>query len=239
VPLTIRQRIGAGVPASATKFQISDVYCSIVGPDLTRDWETAKAGFGHMASQGQNGGTMGSTALYTNSLAPGAGAAMTNTTAALGSGLGGQFAALPTLAANTDGILQSFQNPAGTVNQTARNLIVKGVWLRGMVTTLIAGGPLLYFYSLAYGHTAVSAATAESASFASPTTKAPRRIALGMETYPLAAPVGALGQGFYFRFDAPLLIAPGEFIAICAKNVGTVSSAGVLTWLVGFDAYME
>jgi hypothetical protein len=55
-----------------------------------------------MSYQGQTGQTLGSTALYTNSQAAGAGAAMTNTTAALGSGLGGQFAALPTLAISTD-----------------------------------------------------------------------------------------------------------------------------------------
>jgi hypothetical protein len=69
---------------------------------------------GRHGSQGQTGHTMGSTALLTNSLAPGAGAAMTNTTAALGSGLGGQFAAQPTLAANTDGIVCSYQNPAAS-----------------------------------------------------------------------------------------------------------------------------
>ena len=55
-----------------------------------------------MSYQGQTGQTLGSTALYTNNLAAGAGAVMTNTTAALGSGLGGQFSALPTLAVGTD-----------------------------------------------------------------------------------------------------------------------------------------
>jgi len=238
--LVMRQYIGAAAPAAGVQLKVSDVFVTSLGMDQQKLWAEQKAGFGHMASQGQNGGTMGSTALLTNSLAPGAGAAMTNTTAALGSGLGGQFAAQPTLAASTDGIMQSFQNPAGGVNQTPRNLVIRGVWLRGMVTTLFVGGPVLYYYSLAYGHTAVSMATAEGTSFTTnPTTKAPRRIALGIETYGVTAVVGTLGQGMLYRFDSPIVIAPGEFIAICAKNVGTVTTAGVVTWLVGFDGYFE
>lgn len=233
-PLTMRHYIGGSAPASVTKIQISDVWVTLLGPDAGRSWESIKAGMGHGATQGQNGGTMGSTALYTNSLAPGAGAAMTNTTAALGAGLGGQFTAQPTLAANTDGILCSYQNPVGGLTQTPRNLVIKGVWLKGICSAAITGGPLLFLYSLAYGHTAVSMVTAEAA-----TTKAPRRVALGQETFVVTTPVGTLGQGVYVKFDVPLVVAPGEFVAICAKNIGTVSSAGTICWLVGFDAYNE
>lgn len=239
VPVTFRHYL-PGTPSLGMQFQVSDVFVTALGPDMSRSWETQKAGFGHMASQGQNGGTMGSSALLTNNLAPGAGAAMTNTTAALGSGLGGQFAALPTLAANTDGIMASFQNPAGGINQTSRNLIITGIWMQGMVTTQLAGGPVLYFYSLAYGHTAVSLATVEGTSFTtSPTTKAPRRVALGMDLYGVAASVGTTGRLIYVTLDTPIVVAPGEFVALCAKNVGTVTSAGVITWLVGFDSYNE
>lgn len=46
------------------------------------------------------------------------------------------------------------------------------------IQTVIAGGPFVTQYSLAFGHTAVSLATAESASMASPTTKAARRVPL-------------------------------------------------------------
>lgn len=240
MPITFRHYIAGSAPATAMQFKVSDVFITSLGPDLGRTWAEGKAGFGHMANQGQNGGTMGTAALYTNSLAPGVGAAMTNTTAALGSGFGGQFAALPTLAASTDGIMQSFQNPVGTVNQTPRNLIVKSVTLVGMVTTNLASlGPILYFYSLAYGHTTVSMATAETASFVSPTTKAPRRITLGIETYIMNATVGVKGQGVTINFTSPIVIAPGEFLAICAKNVGTVTTAGVITWLVNYDGYYE
>lgn len=186
------------------------------------------------AYRGLSGGTMGSTALYSNSLAPGAGAVMTNTTAALGSGLGGQFSALPTLAANTDGIVCSYQNPAGSVNQTPRTLIIKGVRVQGAVTTVLAGNatPVIYAYSVAYGHTAVSLATAEAVA-----AKAPTRVPLGYESYAAAAALGTLGQGVTVDFKTPLVVNPGEFIALVAKNVGVVTTTGVITFLVNFTGY--
>lgn len=199
-----------------------------------KPWPHQMCGQGFMASQGQDGGVMGSTALYTNSLAAGAGAAMTNTTAALGSGLGGQFAALPTLTAATDGIVCSYQNPTPTINVTGRLLYITGVRVQGLVTTAFTGGPVYYAYSLAYGHTSVSMATAEAAA-----AKAPRRVALGYETYVVTAPVGTLGQGLYVPFNSPIVVNPGEFIALCAKNLGTVTSVGVITFLVTFDGYWE
>jgi len=203
-----------------------------------KPWQHQMAGQGMVASQGQNGGSLGTTALYSNSLAPGAGAVMTNTTAALGSGLGGQFAALPTLAANTDGIVCSYQNPAPTVNLTGRMLMITGITINSVVTTVLAGNatPVVYIYSLAYGHTAVSMATAEGA-----TAKAPRRIPLGAESFGAAAAVGTLGSslGVRVQFGTPIPVNPGEFIALCAKNVGVVTTTGVVTFLVGFDGYWE
>lgn len=240
LPLAVQQ-YNVGTVSGSPQMQVKIANVTVQQRDMATEklWEVQQATSGLMGSQGQDGGTMGSTALYTNNLAPGAGAAMTNTTAALGSGLGGQFSALPTLTASTDGILCSYQNPAGSVTQIPRTLIIKGVWLKGMITTALTGGPLFYLYSLAYGHTAVSMATAESASFANATAKAPRRIPLGIETYVVTAPVGTLGQGILATFTSPIVVNPGEFAAICAKNVGTVTTLGVITWLVGFDAFWE
>lgn len=233
-PFTARYYIAGSAPALASQLKISDVFITQRGYFPNRDWGEAKAGFGHMAYQGQNGGTMGSTALYTNGLACGAGVAATNTTAALGSGLGGQFAVQPTLVVPTDGIISSFQNPAGSVTQTPRNLIVKGVWIDGIVSTAFTGGPVYYIWSLAFGHTGVSLVTAEGA-----LTKAARRIPLGIQTYVVTAPVGTLGQRIYVPFTKPIVVAPGEFVQTVAKNVGTVTSAGVICMTVGFDAVFE
>lgn len=57
--------------------------------------------------------------------------------------------------------------------------------INAVVTAAITGGPVIYAYSLAYGHTAVSLATTESA-----TTKAPRRLPVGIQTFAPTSPVG-------------------------------------------------
>lgn len=211
------------------------------GPTITegdvgqnRSWERSLARQGLIGAQGQNGHTMGSTALYTNSLAAGAGAALTNTTAAAGVGLGGQFSVQPTLAAGTDGILDSYLNPIPTNAIQGRTLMIDGVRIQGIVTTAFTGGPVLYAYSLAFGHTALSMATAEAIA-----AKAPRRIPLGFETYPVTSPVGTLGQSVYVPFKNAIPINPGEYVAICAKNLGTVTSAGVICFLITFDSHWE
>lgn len=187
---------------------------------------------GRHASQGQAGHAIGSTALLTNNLAPGAGAALSNT-AALGTGLGGQFAGLPTLAANTDGIICSYQNPLPTAAIPGKTLLIKGVRVQSLVTVVLAGGPVLYLHSLCLGHTAVSLATTESA-----TGKAPRREPIGFETFAANAAVGTLGspQGQYMSFGDGIPVYPGEFVAVAAKNLGTVTTTGQILFIVTFDA---
>lgn len=237
VPLCVRTYHGASAPALATQVKVSDVYVTLIGPNLNRPWAEQKAGMGHMAYQGQNGGTMGSSANYANSANPTA-AVPTNTTAALGVGLGGQFWETVTLAANTDGIIQSFQNPAGSVTQTPRNLIIRGLTYHCYNQVALATVAFNKQQSLAFGHTTVSLATAEAASFtAGGTTKAPRRIALGV-IQPVAA-VNTVYPQYTVKFDAPIVIAPGEFVALVSKNVGTVPASGVIAWMVAYDAYFE
>lgn len=238
-PFTVRTYNGGVAPTLASTIKVGYIWVAMQDSGaLGKDNSTIAALQGRMGSQGQTGQTMGSTALYTNSLAPGAGAVMTNTTAALGSGLGGQFAALPTLAANTDGIVCSYQNPLATSAIPGKTLYIKGVRISSVVTTVFVGNatPVVFLYSLAYGHTAVSLATTEAAA-----TKAPRRVPLGSESFVAAAAVGSLGSpnGVYMQFLAPIAVNPGEFVAIAAKNVGVVTTTGVVTFLVAFDAYWE
>lgn len=237
LPLMVRTYHGASAPALATQVKVSDVFVTILGPQLTRNWSEQKAGMGHMAYQGQNGGTMGSAANYANSANPTA-AVPTNTTAALGSGLGGQFWETVTLAANSDGIIQSFQNPVPSVNLTGRNLIIRGLTYQCYNQVALATVAFNKQQSLAFGHTAVSLATAEAASFlAGGTTKAPRRIALGV-IQPVAA-VNTVYPQYSVKFDSPIVVAPGEFVALVSKNVGTVPATGVIAWMVNYDAYYE
>jgi hypothetical protein len=184
--------------------------------------------------QGFSGGTMGSLANYANSANPTA-AVPTNTTAALGSGLGGQFWETVSLAVNTDGIIQSYQVPLGTVNVPGRRLVIRGIGLTSYVQTVVVGGPYVAQYSLAFGHTAVSLATAEAA-----TTKAPRRIALSAFTQVLTAAqavstmVSQPGGSFMDFGDAPVFVNPGEFVQLVTKHIGTVGTTGTVAHVVTF-----
>jgi len=183
--------------------------------------------------QGLSGGTMGSLANYANSANPTA-AVPTNTTAALGVGLGGQFWETATLAVNTDGIICSYQVPAGTVNVQGRRLVIRGIGLKSYVQTVIAGGPFINQYSLAFGHTAVSLATAEAA-----TTKAPRRVPLAglIQAVTAAQAVSTLvsqTSDFIDFGDAPIYVNPGEFVALVTKRVGTVGTSGTVAHVVTF-----
>jgi hypothetical protein len=236
-PFFARIYNGGVAPSVANVVRLGYIYVGLQDAiGLGRDNATINALQGRMGSQGQTGQTMGSTALLTNSLAAGAGAAATNTTAALGSGLGGQFSVLPTLAAGTDGIISSYQNPLPTSAIPAKTLYIKGVRVQGVVTTVLAGGPVVYEYTLAYGHNAVSLATTESA-----TGKAPRRVPIGIESFAATAAVGTVGSnaGQYMAFTAPIAVMPGEFVQVTAKNFGTVTTTGVITIIVTFDAYWE
>ena len=195
--------------------------------------------FGYMGSQGQDGGTMGSTAILSNAATAAAAAVVNTTASAQFTGLGGVFLVLPTLTAGTDGILCDYAIPAGGVNQTPRRLVIRGVNISSGVQTVLTGGPLNMAYSLAYGHTAVSLAQTETASFATATTKAPRRIPLGVQNYIAAAAAGIESKDLVVKFTAPIYVNPGERVAIAVRNLGTVTTLGALAISVMFDANWE
>jgi hypothetical protein len=214
--------------------KFSFVNVTLADQNTSKLWNAILCGAGGHASQGQTSQTMGSTALFSNNLAAGAGAAMTNTTAALGSGLGGQFSALPTLAVGTDGIVSSFQIPLGTSSLPGKSLYITRITVSSTVTTALTGGAVVYALSLAYGHTNVSLATTESA-----TTKAPRRVPVGIQTFAAAAAVGTTPSTVDLDLNSPIVVQPGEFIQLVAKNLGVVTTAGVITFIVSFGGYWE
>ena len=233
LPMSFRNYNSVAV-STAQVMKVSNVNVTFADMNTNKLWSHILTGSGGHLSQGQTGQTLGSTALYTNNLAAGAGAAMTNTTAALGSGLGGQFTALPTLATGTDGIVSSYQVPLGTASVPGKSLYITRVTINSAVSATLSGGAILYAYSLAYGHTAVSLATTESA-----TSKAPRRVPLGFQSFAANATVGTITNTIDLDLNSPIVVQPGEFIQLVAKNLGTVTTAGTVTFLVGFGGYWE
>jgi hypothetical protein len=178
---------------------------------------------------GLSGGTMGSLSTYPNSTNPTA-AAPSNTalTANLPAGLGGQGSVIAAVAAAADGIWGSYQVPVGTAAVQGKRLAIRGVYvscvnLGAAVTTTAT----TIQFSLAFGHTAVSLATAEGAA-----AKAPRRVPLGFATWPVGAAIGAQPQSgplFVDFGDAAIYVNPGEFVALVGKFlVGTATASQVI-----------
>lgn len=238
LPWSVRQAIVGGAAGAAFQTVVTDYTISSGGGQFLASLDLV--GNRTLGSyQGLSGGTMGSLANYANSANPTA-AVPTNTTAALGTGLGGQFWETASLAVNTDGIICSYQVPAGTTAVQGRRLVIRGISLASYIQTVIVGGPFICQYSLAFGHTAVSLATAETGSFVTATAKAPRRIALPPLTQVVTAAqavstmVSEPGSG-EIKFDAPVYVNPGEFVALVTKHVGTVGTSGTIAHVVAFD----
>ena len=231
------QKLCTGAVANTNTMRVSDYTVSLMDAASFQPWAHQLSVSGKSGNLGQNGSTQGKTSLWTNNTAPTA-VALTNTAAAF-TGLGGIVAVLPTLTANNDGKMITYQNPAGTINITGRNLVITGVTINGVVTVVFVGGPVLWAFALAYGHTSTSLATAETGSFVTATAHAPRIVPLGIQSYAATAAVGTVGGVVQVKFDTPVVVRPGEFFDIVARNMGTVTSTGAVTLTIGIDSYWE
>lgn len=232
LPVSVRHGIVGGAAGGAISFNLRDYTISLGGSGFVTVPSTAASRmFG--AYQGLSGGTMGSVATYPNSSNPTA-AAPSNTalTANLPGGLGGQGAVTAAAAAATDGIWASYQVPAGSVTVQGKRMVLRGIMLDALnMGAAVATTATAIQFSLAWGHTAVSMATAEAVA-----AKAPRRIPLGFMTWAVGAGIGAGPQGgriFLDLGDAPIFVNPGEFVAIVGKFMaGTATASQVInfTW---------
>lgn len=222
----VRHAITGGAAGAALSAQLGNWNVRLGGGNIIRTAaESGNACYG--AYQGRGGGTMGTLASYANSADPTAAAGLSNT-AALVTGLGGQFRFNAAATAVTDGIVTSYQVPAGTVSIHGRRLVIRGVKIScANLGAAVATTATTLAWSLAFGHTAVSLATAEAA-----TAKAPRRIALGMQTWPVGAGVGQMPQSgdLYMPFNTPVYVNPGEFVATVAKFIVGTATASQVIW---------
>lgn len=230
LPFSFRHAITGGAAGAALSMLVKDYTISVGGSGLVTNPSTAgNRIFG--SYQGLSGGTLGTLArvgtITSGNEANVTAAVPTTTTAALGSGLGGTFWETATLALNTDGIIMSYQVPAGTANVQGRRLILRGIYLNSYIQTVIVGGPFTAEWFLAFGHTAVSLATAEAA-----TTKAPRRIVAPFVQQITAAQAVntavANSTPFWDLGDAPVYVNPGEFVQLCTRHIGTVGTSGTI-----------
>lgn len=231
LPLALKHRITGGAAGGVLQATLGAYTVRIGGTNLVTVPSTQGSRV-YGGYQGLSGGTMGSLATYPNSTNPTA-AAPSNTalTANLPAGLGGQGVVTAAIAAATDGIWGSYQMPAATVNVQGRRLILRGVRVDAVNTgAAVATTATTIQFSLAFGHTAVSLATAEAVA-----AKAPRRIALGYMTWAVGAAIGQGPQGgalFLDLGDAPIFVNPGEFVQLVGKFlVGTATASQTISFV--------
>lgn len=228
LPFGVRHAITGGAAGAALSFVLNDYTISVGGPNIALTASVMGQRI-YGSYQGLSGGTMGSLATYPNSTTPTA-AAPSNTalTANLPGGLGGQGYVTAAVAAATDGIWASAQIPAGTANVQGRRCVIRGVYVDLVnLGAAVATTATTIQFSLGFGNTAVSLATAEAAA-----AKASRRIPLGFATWAVGAAVGQGPQGGRISVDlgdAPIFVNPGEFVQLVGKFVvGTATASQVI-----------
>jgi len=235
LPWSLRQTNG-GTPSTALQVTVTSYFVSNRGPEYQAPFSVV--GNRTLGSyQGLSGGTMGSLAgnVANNTQPSAAVASNTALTANLISGLGGTCLETDTLAVNTDGIIMSYQVPAGAISVQGRRLVVTGIRIDSFIQTALTGGGYNDRFILCWGHTAVSLATAESASFATGTAKAPRKHILGSRTVASGAVALVQLSTISMTWANPIYVNPNEFIALARRKVGTAPSAGVVQHCVTLD----
>lgn len=233
VPFAIRHH-HTGVAGAVVQAKFGGYSVTLGDMDTQRMWSSTMAGQGLSAIQGASGHTQGQTANNVNSTVP-ATAVLSNTAASYAT-MGGRFLFAAVAGAETDYALFAFLNPAPTTSITGRNLVIRGVWIETYnAVVAVATTPTVIEWSLGVGSTAVSLATADGAA-----TRAPRRLALGSQSFLVGALAGANSERVDINMDAPVVVEPGTYLHIIMRvPYGTATATELFRGFVGFNAYWE
>jgi hypothetical protein len=240
LPWHIRHAIAGGTAGAGLNCIVAR-YCVQIGGTILQDSVSATYSRTLGTYQGLSGGTMGSLmggTVTTGTIVNPTAAVPTNTTNALGiAGLGGYVWETATLAAGVDGILISYQVPAGTTAVQGRRLKISGISLASFIQTVLGTGAANSRYYLAFGHTALSLQTTEAS-----TTKAPRRVNLPfVQTLTSAQAVNtAVAQNVYdYKFVNPVYVNPGEYVQLVVSRIGTAFASGTIAHQICMDYSWE
>jgi len=235
MPLLMRCYNAAAV-STAFRMEISDI--AVIGRDLANNrlWSTARAGMEQSSINNARGAAAGQTANYANTAAP-VSATLSNTAAGYTT-LGGQFQFAAVAGAETDYALFGFQVPLPSAAGAGKNLVIRGIRIETMNTgAAVATSATVLQWGLGIGSTAVSLATADSATAG---TRAPRRIMLGLQSFPIGAAVGAIATPVDVNLDAPLYVSAGTFVHVIIKMpIGTATASQIIRGTVMINGFWE
>ncbi|MCZ2224549.1 MAG: hypothetical protein LC122_13070 [Chitinophagales bacterium] len=227
-----------GVLTTPQSIKISSVNVSTGNMNFEKDWKHQSSGMLRHSSTIQPGTISRQTAQWANSANPTA-AAPTNSSAALGSGLGGIFIAnVSGLAAGTDYIISPYQVPVGTSSLPGRTLYITGLNISTVNAGAAngAGGSTTWVVTASHNSTTLALSAGDS-----PAQKAGRKIPLGTQSIPANAPIGAVAtNSIYKNFESPLVISQGSYIVIFIRFIAVNTQVDqTLNFYIGFDGYFE
>jgi len=222
--------------ATATAQQVQLFRClgALYGGSYGYDRKFLAALGGDIGAQGIVGASTGSLANWANSAAP-TSATLSNTAAGYTT-LGGQFQFAAVAGAETDYALFAFQVPAQSATNQGRTLLVHGVTIDTINTgAAVATSATVLQWGLAFDGTAVSLATADAAA-----AKAPRRIALGFQSFAIGAAIAAQAAVIDRKFEQPLAVNAGNYLHVFLKMpIGTATASQIIRGTVTIDATWE
>lgn len=235
LPLLMRLYNNAAT-TGAQRIEVADVSVFCRDLNQTRLWATASSGMEQNAAIAPTGATAGQTANYANSAAP-TSATLSNTAAGY-TALGGQFQFAAVAGAETDYALFGYQVPVPAANAGNKNLVIRGIRIQTVNTgAAVATTATLLQWALGVGSTGVSLATADSATAG---TRAPRRIALGFQSFPIGAAIAAQATPIDVNLDAPVYVAAGTFVHVILKMpIGTATASQVIRGSVMINGFWE
>lgn len=246
LPIFLQKR-NTGNVSNTNTMRVGYVTASLMDIATSKPWGHQMATMGKMGYQGQNGGTLTTTALLPNAAGATAvtGGAISQTVA-IATGLGGQAG----IVANTpgaDGIITAYQVPLGGINQTPRNLIITGIRIDSVnIGAAVATTASVMQWSVGYGAwipagTLPPLTQADTASFATATTKSWKRVPLGLQSWIVGAAIGAPAEVMEIDLgDSPIVVHPGEWVSAIAKFiVGTATASQVIWCTVQFRSHYE
>lgn len=235
LPVLIRQYNSAAV-GSAQQFKVSKFMVRSGDLATNRLWPTVQAAQGNASINIPDGVAAGGTVNYANSAAP-VSATLSNTAAGYTT-LGGQWQFAAVAGAETDYALFGYQVPAGSATVPAKTLIIRGIRIETFNTVVaVATTAHVFQWALGVGSTAVSLATADSATAG---TRAARRVGLGVQSLAIGAAAGAQASPIDVNFDAPLVCEAGSFVHVILKMpIATATATQVLRGLVIINGYFE
>jgi len=226
-PVFARVYNGGVAPGAAPQLQIGQVCVLQESIQQNKRWADIQVSTGHGSWQSPVT-AFAQTANYANNAAPGS-ATLSNTAAGYTT-LGGKWQFAAVAGAETDYALFSYTVPTGfqlyvtSLVVTAMNMVVA-----------VATTPTILEWGVGLNASAVSLITVDGVN-----TWAARRIPIGQQSFPVAAPVGAVATDIVRIFSPPLVVDSGrQFQVILRMPVATATATEIFRGAVGVTGYFE